>query len=150
MIPSPVLASSSPYADALQKANSLKQIIISDVPECTWTENTVCANTFPLYDIDLNVNGYVFEFETNGSPSGFIQIDLSTGEARLDSYCFSGVHTSNIMKQGQKEPFFKRKNNPFRRIFIFDRTTKCTIFIDKILYGSLHRRNIVTRHTGKS
>lgn len=102
MIPSPALASSSPYTDALQKANSLKQIIISDVPECTWTENTVCANTFPLYDIDLNVNGYVFEFETNGSPSGFIQIDLSTGEARLDSYCFSGVHTSNIMKQGKK------------------------------------------------
>ena len=102
MIPSPALASSSPYTDALQKANSLKQIIISDVPDCTWTENTVCANTFPLYDIDLNVNGYVFEFETNGSPSGFIQIDLSTGEARLDSYCFSGVHTSNIMKQGKK------------------------------------------------
>lgn len=34
-------------------------------------------------------------------PAGFIQIDLSSGTAQLDRYCFSGVHTAKVLAQKQ-------------------------------------------------
>lgn len=87
----------SPEKIAWEKAVSLQSTIIRDVPDCPWTAQTVCSDAFPLYDLDDAVNGYVFEFKNSNTEVGFIQIDLSTDVARLDSYCFSGVHTSKIM-----------------------------------------------------
>ena len=52
----------TPRMLAWKKASLLREIIISDVPECTWRSDTICSNSFPLYDLDSNVNGYVFEF----------------------------------------------------------------------------------------
>lgn len=80
----------------------LREIIMSDVPECVWRSDTICSNSFPLYDLDSNVNGYVFEFQNGLMPAGFIQIDLSSEVAQLDRYCFSGVHTAKVLAQNQR------------------------------------------------
>lgn len=87
---------------AWEKASLLREIIMSDVPECVWRSDTICSNSFPLYDLDSNVNGYVFEFQNGLMPAGFIQIDLSSGVAQLDRYCFSGVHTAKVLAQNQR------------------------------------------------
>lgn len=92
----------TPQTIAWEKASSLRETIMADVPECTWKQSTTCSDAFPLYDLDSNINGYVFEFQNGLTPAGFIQIDLSTGTAELDRYCFSGVHTAKILAENQQ------------------------------------------------
>lgn len=51
---------------AAQKEESYRQIIIRDVPECTWTSDTEISHTTELCDPEGNVNGYIYEYENDG------------------------------------------------------------------------------------
>lgn len=77
---------------AAQKAQYYRDIIMCDVPECSWTEETQILHITLLYDITGKVNGYVYEYANGEAPAGFLQIDVSSGEAVLDSYSFGDEH----------------------------------------------------------
>ncbi len=77
---------------AAQKEESYRQIIIRDVPECTWTSDTEISHTTELCDPEGNVNGYIYEYENDGEPAGYLQLDLSMDGPVLDCYCFGGEH----------------------------------------------------------
>ena len=69
---------------AAQKAEYYRQIIIRDVPECAWTNDTEIAHTTELCDPEGNVNGYIYEYENDGEPAGYLQLDLSMDGPVLD------------------------------------------------------------------
>lgn len=76
----------------VQKAQYYREIIMRDVAGCTWTAETQISYTTLLYDITGKVNGYVYEYANSEAPAGFLQIDVSSGEAVLDSYSFGDEH----------------------------------------------------------
>lgn len=45
---------------AFKKAEQLQSVIRKNVPHCAWTEKTICRNVVPLYDPNLQINGYIF------------------------------------------------------------------------------------------
>lgn len=75
-----------------QKAAYYREIIMRDVPECTWDADTQTSHTTALYDPSGNVNGYIYEYVNGEEPAGFLQIDVSMGEPVLDSYTFGDEH----------------------------------------------------------
>lgn len=77
---------------SLQKAGYYQQIIMRDVPNCKWDETTKISHITPLYDPKGCINGYIYEYTNNEQPAGFIQIDISSGIPKLDSYTFEDEH----------------------------------------------------------
>lgn len=77
---------------AFEKAKYLQSIIKRDVSHCSWTEKTICRNIVPLYDPNLQINGYIFEYSTEGKEAGYIQISTIPGYPILDSYSLNGTH----------------------------------------------------------
>ena len=93
LLPAPSYAKTlSLEEQAAQKAQYYRDIIMRDVPECSWTEETQILHITLLYDITGKVNGYVYEYANGEAPAGFLQIDVSSGEAVLDSYSFGDEH----------------------------------------------------------
>lgn len=87
------LAAMAPMEErAGQKAAYYREIIMRDVPECTWDADTQTSHTTALYDPSGNVNGYIYEYVNGEEPAGFLQIDVSMGEPVLDSYTFGDEH----------------------------------------------------------
>ena len=93
------LFSAPGYAEALsleeqaaQKAQYYREIIMRDVAGCTWTAETQISHTTLLYDITGKMNGCVYEYANGEKPAGFLQIDVSSGKAVLDSYSFGEEH----------------------------------------------------------
>lgn len=87
------LAAMAPMEErAGQKAAYYREIIMRDVPECTWDADTQTSHTTALYDPSGNVNGYIYEYVNGEGPAGFLQIDVSMGEPVLDSYTFGDEH----------------------------------------------------------
>lgn len=79
-------------------------ILLSDsLEESNWDDSSEIYNVITLYDLDDNVNGYIYEIRTNGSDAGFIQIDISTGEKVVSSFSLEGNHALNSMiEQSEK------------------------------------------------
>lgn len=88
-----VLSSNNPEDIA---KNKIKQISI-DIEECPWNENSVIKNKIPLYDLNGNVNSYIYEIATNEIGQGFIQVDLLTTPYVVSRFSFSGEHILNSM-----------------------------------------------------
>lgn len=77
---------------AQQTAQYYQEIIMRDVPGCTWTEDTEVSHVTSLYDPYGELNGIVYEYQNGQTPAGFLQVDLSSGTAALDSYSFGDEH----------------------------------------------------------
>jgi len=77
---------------AAQKAQYYREIIMRDVAGCTWTAETQISHATLLYDITGKINGCVYEYANGEEPAGFLQIDISSGKAVLDSYSFGDEH----------------------------------------------------------
>ena len=77
---------------AQQTAQYYQEIIMRDVPGCTWTEDTEVSHVTSLYDPYGELNGIVYEYQNGQTPAGFLQIDLSSETATLDSYSFGDEH----------------------------------------------------------
>lgn len=111
-----------------------KQIILlsDSLEESNWNDSSEIYNIITLYDLDDNINGYIYEIRTNGSDSGFIQVDISTGENVVSSFAYRGIHSVNKMLSKYKEHtgnvdinkiiylggyhyFIKNNNNNFKK-----------------------------------
>ena len=77
-----------------QTAQYYQEIIMRDVPGCTWTEDTEVSHVTSLYDPYSELKGIVYEYQNGQTPAGFLQIDLSSGTAALDSYSFGDEHSA--------------------------------------------------------
>ena len=59
-----------------QTAQYYQEIIMRDVPGCTWTEDTEVSHVTSLYDPYSELKGIVYEYQNGQTPVGFLQIDL--------------------------------------------------------------------------
>ncbi|MGG7059269.1 hypothetical protein ACQPUY_08220 [Clostridium nigeriense] len=72
--------------------------LLSDsLEESNWNDSSEIYNVIHLYDLDDNINGYIYEIRTNDRDTGFIQIDISTGDNVVSSFSFDGNHAINSM-----------------------------------------------------
>lgn len=89
-----------------ERINFVKEQItlLSDsLEESNWNDSSEIYNVIPLYDLDNNVNGYICEIRTNNKDTGFIQLDISTGDNIVSSFSFDGNHAINSMISQSKK-----------------------------------------------
>ena len=63
---------------------------INENEDCTWKENTAIISSYTVFDIEDNVDGYVFCLETDGKSSGYISIAAGVGSLPIREYSFEG------------------------------------------------------------
>lgn len=83
-----------------ERLNFVKEQItlLSDsLEESNWDSSSEIYNVITLYDLEDNINGYIYEIRTNGIDTGFIQLDISTGDNVVSSFSFDGNHAINTM-----------------------------------------------------
>ncbi|MFL0269175.1 hypothetical protein [Candidatus Clostridium radicumherbarum] len=80
---------------------------ISKFKECTWNSSSKMDHIITLYDLDYNINGYIFDITTNGTESGFVEIDCSTDNNIISSFSFAGKHSLNSMLTAYKKQHVK-------------------------------------------
>jgi len=96
---------------------SIIKIFPSEFEECTWNQSSKINNVTMLYDLDNNINGYIFEITTNNIDTGFIQIDCSTGENIVSSFSFTGNHQLNSMLTEFKKQNIESKSEEVDKIY---------------------------------
>ena len=69
---------------------------------CTWAKNTNIDSITTLYDLDDNVNGYIYDLKTGGKATGYIQVDCSLGDPYISSFSFDGQSNLNAMPKADK------------------------------------------------
>ncbi|MGG7143184.1 hypothetical protein ACQPVP_06920 [Clostridium nigeriense] len=83
--------------ERLNFVNEQITLLSDSLEESSWDSSSEIYNVIPLYDLDDNINGYIYEIRTNGKGTGFIQIDISTGDNVVSSFSFDGNHAINSM-----------------------------------------------------
>lgn len=89
--------------ETLNFAKQQITLLSDSLEESNWNESSEIYNVIPLYDLDDNINGYIYEIRTNGNEAGFIQVDVSTGEKVVSSFAFEGKHALNSMIKQSEE-----------------------------------------------
>lgn len=99
--------------EATQYIQTMVSYIRENVSEqCTWDDNTTVSNEFPLYDLEGNINGYVFEFMNGAIEAGFMQINMSSETYKIDSYSFGDVHCSTTLLKSPDNSSKLLEQNP--------------------------------------
>lgn len=86
--------------------------ILSNDALCEWNDTTKINNVVALYNINEDINGYIFNLSTNDMPKGYLHLDYISGIFKVRSYSFNGIHElyglqevygiSNMMKKSSK------------------------------------------------
>ncbi|MEL7596872.1 MAG: hypothetical protein AAGU01_01580 [Clostridiaceae bacterium] len=85
--------------------------IAKDMPNQGWSGNTKINDAITTYDVDGNINGYIFNLKTKGSESGYMQIFQSGDENYVIAYTFQGKHYFDKMMNAYKN---KKKDKKVR------------------------------------
>ena len=75
----------------------MEQVEAFSVIDDAWNETTQIVDRIPLYAPDDSLNGYIFNFETNGKKSGFMQVGILEKELYVVNLGFEGNDLLNKM-----------------------------------------------------
>lgn len=96
-------------SDAILLAEEIIQTR-KDLPDCPWTNETIIHEKVSLFDIDENVNGYIFRLSTNGKETGYIQVDTYAEAPRVIAFGYDGIPALDSMLSYQKQIITKAKS----------------------------------------
>lgn len=91
---------------------SIAQIAVN-VSDSTWDTDTEISEIFTTYDMDLSVNGYIFNLTTDGNQTGFMQILVNDTEYDIIAYSFKGTSSLNSMIAACESTKHFNKNSKF-------------------------------------
>lgn len=90
---------------------TVQKVSLND-PSSTWNDNTVISDSIPLYDINGNLNGYIYNLTTNGTASGYIHIFTYNDNYSAIAYTFEGRHyVEGLIQQNITSKKIQRANN---------------------------------------
>jgi len=91
--------------------------IISNDETTTWTSDTVIDNIVETYDVDGNINAYILNLKTKGSPTGYILIEaFDTENPSIAEFGYDGVYfitNENINKNINEKNIIYTGNREF-------------------------------------
>ncbi len=70
--------------------------------EGTWNENTQINEVTLLYDLDDNVNGYIFDLTTNGKATGYTQVDYLFDELIVSSFSYHAENDLEVIPESEE------------------------------------------------
>lgn len=91
--------------------------IAKDMPNQGWSGNTKINDAITTYDIDGNINGYIFNLKTKGSESGYMQIFQLGDENYVIAYTFQGKHYFDKMMDAYKNKKNKKVTEDYKLIY---------------------------------
>lgn len=109
-------------ASAEQFAKAEIHRIVAEESECLWTDETVFGTPVVLYDAYDNCNGYVFKLYTDGSETGYIQINCFNGKFKVYCYSFTGIPAYEGLSNTCEKQLAASKNG---RLYFFGNMTYC-------------------------
>lgn len=96
--------------------------IAAEESECLWTNETVLGTPVVLYDAYDDCNGYVFKLYTDGSETGYIQINCFDGKFKVYCYSFTGIPAYEGLSNTCEKQLADSKNG---RLYFFGNMTYC-------------------------
>ena len=73
-------------ASAQQAALNYIKMIQQIDDTTTWTPNTQVTQTISMYDINGQINGYIFNLSTDGNKTGYIIVDKRSGTPCVSAF----------------------------------------------------------------
>ncbi len=83
----------SPITNPIQWLASAQQAALNHIKmiqqiddTTTWTPNTQVTQTISMYDINGQINGYIFNLSTDGNKTGYIIVDKRSGTPSVSAF----------------------------------------------------------------
>lgn len=102
----------SPITNPIQWLASAQQAALNHIQTIqqiddttTWTPNTQVTQTISMYDINGQINGYIFNLSTDGNKTGYIIVDKRSGTPCVSAFGYdeafftaNGISDTQISK----------------------------------------------------
>lgn len=77
-------------SDAILLADQLIKEEVETADHCCWTKSTKISETVDLFDLEGNVNAYLFRLTTNGKRTGYVFVNAYAKAPSVDAFGYNG------------------------------------------------------------
>lgn len=138
----------------LDNAKLLAQYTISTKSthdnECPWNNYTKIGQTIPLYDLDNNINAYVFNLINNNKNTGYITVNCNSNNPGVEMFSYCGLFNAEKYtdKINNKKIYHMDalnllvEKNEFNKEVFYDIKTNSKINADKNTLRSEYKKYI--------